>query len=136
MRHVFADTFLFIALLNPADRAHQAALKATRVRQTRFITSDFVLVELLDGMASVRFRSMAADLVAQVRRDPAFFVVGSSDELRQRAEQLYRSRPDKAWSLTDCTSFVIMRDEGLEEALTGDAHFGQAGFRPLFLPTT
>jgi len=31
--------------------------------------------------------------------------------------------PVKAWSLTDCISFVVMKREGLTEALTGDAHF-------------
>jgi predicted nucleic acid-binding protein len=41
---------------------------------------------------------------------------------------LYRRRPDKAWSLTDCISFVVMQREGITEALTGDQHFEQAGF--------
>lgn len=38
------------------------------------------------------------------------------------------NRPDKNWSLTDCITFVIMREAGLQEALTGDRHFEQAGF--------
>ena len=46
---------------------------------------------------------------------------------------LYSRRPDKEWSLTDCISFVVMSDEGLTEALTGDHHFEQAGFTPLLL---
>ena len=45
---------------------------------------------------------------------------------------LYEQRPDKKWSLTDCLSFLIMADEGLTEALTGDHHFEQAGFIRLF----
>ena len=44
---------------------------------------------------------------------------------------MYRSRNDKAWSLTDCISFVVMEQEGLTEALTGDHHFEQAGFTAL-----
>jgi len=64
-----------------------------------------------------------------------------SCELRDTANQgqnlftrgldLYHQRPDKQWSLTDCISFVVMRDRGMSEALTGDRHFEQAGFRPL-----
>lgn len=43
------------------------------------------------------------------------------------------TRPDKDWSLTDCTSFVVMQDAGINEALTGDRHFEQAGFKTLLL---
>jgi predicted nucleic acid-binding protein len=46
---------------------------------------------------------------------------------------LYGNRPDKSWSLTDCASFVVMRERGLTEALTTDEHFRQAGFRALLL---
>ena len=42
--------------------------------------------------------------------------------------RLYVARPDKDWSLTDCISFVVMRERGITEALTGDRHFEQAGF--------
>ena len=48
-----------------------------------------------------------------------------------RRIQLYETRPDKAWSLTDCMSFIVMRDGGLTEALTADHHFEQAGFTVL-----
>jgi hypothetical protein len=51
--------------------------------------------------------------------------------LLQRALLLYRARPDKTWSLTDCLSFVVMQDRELTEALTTDGHFTQAGFRAL-----
>ena len=41
------------------------------------------------------------------------------------------SRPDKDWSLIDCISFVVMEEEGIQEALTADQHFEQAGFTAL-----
>jgi predicted nucleic acid-binding protein len=44
---------------------------------------------------------------------------------------LYAERPDKGWSLTDCISFVVMRQQGITQALTGDHHFEQAGFTAL-----
>ena len=34
-------------------------------------------------------------------------------------------------SFTDCTSFLLMKELGLREALTKDAHFAEAGFVPL-----
>ena len=53
------------------------------------------------------------------------------DDTFARGFDLYARRPDKSWSLTDCISFVVMTDRGLTEALTGDHHFEQAGFRAL-----
>jgi predicted nucleic acid-binding protein len=41
------------------------------------------------------------------------------------------ARPDKDWSLTDCISFIAMEDQRITDALTGDKHFTQAGFRVL-----
>ena len=35
---------------------------------------------------------------------------------------------DKDFSFTDCTSFILMRELKLREALTTDHHFVQAGF--------
>jgi predicted nucleic acid-binding protein len=42
--------------------------------------------------------------------------------------ELFRSRPDKQWSHTDCASFCVMEKEGITEVLTYDRHFQQAGF--------
>jgi uncharacterized protein len=47
------------------------------------------------------------------------------------AFKLYQDRPDKDWSLTDCSSFLIMRRYGIDSALTHDKHFKQAGFSAL-----
>ena len=60
-----------------------------------------------------------------------FEIVPASPELFYRGIELFRVRPDKDWSLTDCISFVVMTDRGLSEALTGDKHFEQAGFKAL-----
>lgn len=55
----------------------------------------------------------------------------ASEELYQRAVQLYSDRDDKEWGLIDCMSFVVMGDQGLTDALTADTHFRQAGFNVL-----
>ncbi len=44
---------------------------------------------------------------------------------------MFRRRHDKEWSLVDCMSFVVMQDRRLQESLTTDEHFEQAGFRSL-----
>ncbi|MBI1830457.1 MAG: hypothetical protein HYR84_03290 [Planctomycetes bacterium] len=63
-----------------------------------------------------------------LQADPDIKIVRSAPSLLQQAVVLYRARLDKHWSLTDCTSFVVMKDLAIAEALTGDHHFEQAGF--------
>jgi predicted nucleic acid-binding protein len=60
-------------------------------------------------------------------------VVSVDTSLLNRGLELYQSRPDKDWGLTDCISFVVMREQNLIDALTADRHFVQAGFRALLL---
>lgn len=58
-------------------------------------------------------------------------IIRLTPALLDRGIQRFRDRPDKDWPLTDCVSFVVMEDEGIREALTGDQHFEQAGFTAL-----
>jgi uncharacterized protein len=58
-------------------------------------------------------------------------IVPLQPQLRQRGLDLFASRADKNWSLTDCTSFVVMYDQAIHESLTSDRHFEQAGFKAL-----
>lgn len=66
-----------------------------------------------------------------MRRSAFFQILPASSELLQRGLALYQARPDKEWQLSDCISFIVMEQEGLTEALTGDRHFEQAGFQAL-----
>ena len=58
-------------------------------------------------------------------------VDGLTPALFDEGFDLYRTYRDKEWGLVDCISFVVMRKAGIQEALTFDQHFVQAGFRAL-----
>ena len=133
---VFLDTSYFIALTNAGDRHHQVALAAKDDLLRRDIpctTSAFVLVELLDGLARLRRRSLGLAIVDEILADDALQVAAASERLFGSGLQRYRERADKEWGLTDCTSFVVMEERGISAALTADRHFAQAGFRALLL---
>ena len=100
---------------------------------TPLFTTEFVLLEIANALSKVRFRSKALSLIQIIRSNPAVEIVPVSAELLAAGFDLYQNRLDKDWGLTDCTSFVTMRDRGLHSALTSDEHFRQAGFRALLL---
>jgi predicted nucleic acid-binding protein len=91
------------------------------------------LLEFCDGLAKLRYRGLAVRSVEYLRRDQTVEIVSTSSQILHAAWQLFKSRSDKEWGLTDCTSFVIMRQLGLHVALTADRHFQQAGFQALLL---
>jgi hypothetical protein len=67
-------------------------------------------------------------LLSLLEADPNARILTASDELFRSSVELYRRRADKDWSLTDCSSFIVMERESIREALTADHHFEQAGF--------
>ena len=132
MKCAFGDAWYFIALLNPRDSGHKRATAFARTWRGRIVTTRWVLAEVADGLSGdPLLRALAAEFVDRCDAHPSIQVVPASEEQFERGLVLYRSRPDKEWSLTDCISFVTMQNEGLREALTGDRHFGQAGFTAL-----
>ena len=132
MRTVFADTFFFLAILNPTDGSHRRSVELSRSLVARRVTTAWVLTEVADAMAQPANRAVFLEFLIALERNPAVSIVPASDTLYRHGLEFYRSRHDKDWSLTDCISFVVMQEQGIAEALTGDHHFKQAGFVALF----
>lgn len=127
----FADTFYYLALLHEEDASHERALALSESVVGPTLTTPWVLTEVADALAAPAQRPSFLRLLAALRADSACTVVPASQELFELGLDLYARRHDKEWSLTDCISFVVMRQHGVAEALTGDHHFEQAGFRIL-----
>ncbi|GDY09227.1 hypothetical protein LBMAG52_27130 [Planctomycetia bacterium] len=128
MKTVFADSFYFFALLNDRDPAHPRALEFLQSYRGRLLTTGWILTEVADGLANPVNRNSFLTTFNLLKSEPNVTIVECSAVLQEVGIDLYRERPDKHWSLTDCISFVVMQREGIFEALTGDKHFEQAGF--------
>jgi uncharacterized protein len=138
-RPIFLDTAYVNALVNTRDQWHDAAVQWQRklsAEKRRLVTTEFVLVEIADGLAAVRFRGQAVQVIATLQASILVEIIPASSQLFTAALELYRSRGDKDWGLTDCASFVVISERGLSEALTTDDHFRQAGLRALLLENT
>jgi uncharacterized protein len=131
---VFIDTNGWLALLNSSDNLHPAArdLWAQLLDlEYSFVLTDWVIAETGNGLARTPARRSFPVAVELLRSSPRTQLVSVSGSLFQEALDLYARREDKTWGLVDCASFVLMREQGLHEALTNDHHFEQAGFHPL-----
>lgn len=131
MNRAFADSFYFFAILNPRDPAHRRARDFSEGAPIRFVTTAWVLTEVADGLATTPKREQFGKILADLRGEPLATIIPASETLFDEGVELYLQRLDKGWSLTDCISFIVMRQRGLSDALTGDHHFEQAGFKAL-----
>ncbi|MGB1254063.1 MAG: type II toxin-antitoxin system VapC family toxin [Candidatus Promineifilaceae bacterium] len=132
--NVFVDTAAWIALLNKDDKYHQDARRVMQMlqqQQAYFITSEFVLLEVADALSSPAIRPKTIGFINGLRNLPRIEIVAATNELIADAWELYSARLDKEWGLTDCTSFVIMRQQKITQAFTSDHHFSQARFSKL-----
>jgi predicted nucleic acid-binding protein len=95
------------------------------------LTTHAVVCEIGNALAKAKLKSVAVALIDSYRTDPRVTVLPVSEALYERGLELFRSRLDQDWSLTDCLSFVVMQDHGIADALTHDRHFEQVGARAL-----
>jgi hypothetical protein len=128
MNTVFTDAFYFVARLNARDQHHHRVLEFSKHFRARLLTTDWVLMEVADALAASECRGRVRDFIQHLRASSVCEIIPASRELLDRAIDLYHQHADKQWTLTDCASFVTMRERDLTDALTGDRHFEQAGF--------
>jgi len=131
MTPLFADTFYFLAMLNPGDEDHAKVKAFNATLRQPLLTTVWVLTEVGDALATPENRGIFKRFLDRLQNDRRVTIVPASNELFEDGAELYDQRPDKAWSLTDCISFFVMQEHGLTEALTKDRHFEQAGFTAL-----
>jgi len=134
MRQVYADTVYWIALANPLDQWHPLAVQAGgTLRGATIITSEEILTEFLAHFSG-RGRTMregATRYAERVLTNPGIIVRPQTHQSFLDGFALFKTRPDKGYSLTDCISMEAMRQESITEILTHDGHFTQEGFTNL-----
>lgn len=125
---IFIDTSYFLALVNNRDKYHQVAQALATQMKPPFITSYAILFELGNALSRPPQRQLGIQALRQIQADKRIEIVHINPDLLAETIALFQTRPDQAWGLTDCSSFVIMKQVGAQEALTADKHFEQAGF--------
>jgi predicted nucleic acid-binding protein len=135
---VFVDTGYLLALELRNDENHRRALghwRALRGRGlSRLVMTTYVFDEVVTYLNSRGLHASAVKVGKRLLTSPSVELVQVGEALFRAAFGLLEDRQDKRYSLTDCASFVLMRERGISVALTFDRHFEQEGF--MMEPTT
>ncbi len=131
MKAVFADTAYFQAFLNSKDAWHAVATDFAQTYEGAIVSTQFILIELGATMSRGYPREVYTEFVKDLRTLGGIETISASEDLFNNGFDLFAARADKEWSLTDCISFVAMKERGIRDALSTDHHFVQAGFNLL-----
>jgi predicted nucleic acid-binding protein len=135
LKTVFADTFYWIALTYTDDASHPDAVAFdASPDRSPITTTEEILIEFLTffGGQGVFLRTKALAVTRHILSAQNITVLPQTHETFSTGLDLYATRLDKGYSMTDCISMQAMRREGLTDVLTNDRHFEQEGFRALF----
>lgn len=129
MNRVFIDTSAILALLIGSDKTHGQAKKAfdsLSARQAILTTTSYILVETYALLG----RRVGLTAVTGFRKDFAALldVIWIDGELHEKALDLLIQRSSRDLSLVDAASFVVMRQQRIDEAFAYDRHFSAEGF--------
>jgi predicted nucleic acid-binding protein len=134
MNLFFLDASYIVALELADDQNHQLALQHWRKldrKNLRLITTSYIFDEVVTFFNSRYFHAKAVKIGQQFLASSSIQLIQVDQKLFEESWRLFQQYNDKSYSLTDCISFAIMRQLKVNNSLTFDKHFSQAGFTKL-----
>ncbi|HEY0379199.1 MAG TPA: type II toxin-antitoxin system VapC family toxin [Pyrinomonadaceae bacterium] len=134
MKSFFLDTGYVIALELSSDQNHGAASKHWRSASKSFrllVTTSYVFDEIVTFFNSRGHHAKAVEIGERLLNSPSVRLIHVGEDLFSEGWNYFRKHKDKGYSLTDCISFLVMGEFGIDTVLTFDKHFVQSGFKKL-----
>lgn len=131
MIKVFVDTGAFLALANPADQYHQAAVRCFESLQgsgVLFITTNFILDETYTRIQRKAGIKIAVQFGERIQSDRQLKIYIVEKTLEKLAWEIFKHDRGHSFSYTDCTSFALMRRRKIREAFAFDKDFSSFGW--------
>ena len=131
MKPKFLDTGYLLALELANDINHAAALlhwQKLAGALPPLVTTSYIFDETMTFFNSRGFHSKAVRVGNNILRSPSVELIHIDEVLFYEGWAYFQKHQDKKYSLTDCISFIVMQQQGINEAFAFDHHFTQAGF--------
>src|SRR5438477_7530222 len=125
---MFLDTSGLLCYHSKDELEHKEARRLFK-GERRHLTHSYVLAEFI-ALAQVRKvpRQPTLRFSSRLLTHPRVEVFWVDRQLHEEALDFLGQRMDKGYSLCDSISFLLMKRQGIQEALTTDHHFEQEGF--------
>ncbi|NET45127.1 MAG: PIN domain-containing protein [Okeania sp. SIO2B3] len=130
----FLDTSYILALEIKNEDAHQQVLQNWNFlakSQPLLVTTTYIFDKVVTFFNSINLHYKAVEVGNQLLESPDIELINIDKSLFNQGWQYFQKHQDKSYSLTDCLSFIIMKQRKIVTALTLDNHFLQAGFEVL-----
>lgn len=134
MKPLFIDADYVIALEASDDQHHAAALRYWHgliKALPPLINTSYVFDEVVTFFNSRNRHVKAVEVGHNLLQSPSVEIVHVDESLFYEGWEYFQKHKDKTYSLTDCISFVVMKQRGVRTSLTFDRHFEQAGYERL-----
>jgi predicted nucleic acid-binding protein len=134
VRDVFVDTSGLYALVDRKDGQHAAARdvveKLARAGR-RLVLTDYIVAEAVNLAVARRGTHVGLRMLDLVEQSVGIRIERVDESRFDATKAFVRKYADHGYSFTDCSSFVVMRELRLSQALTTDRHFPEAGYEAL-----
>jgi uncharacterized protein len=126
---LFIDTCAFYAFLDKKDRHHGKVNEVVKTAKWSFFTSNFIIDELITLLKIRRVPlKYYSSFVDDLFHGNICTILQVDSVLEVAAWNFFKKYADHDFSFTDCTSFAIMKMNGIDTACSVDKHFNIAGF--------
>ena len=133
---IFTDTSALIAHYNIDDKYHDEAfevmekIRKGEIHLTRFYLTDYIFDETITFIECVlNNHELSLKVGEALQTSPFTTIIQIDQELKEEAWNFFKR--NKGYSFTDCTSFIAMNKNGINNAFTFDKHFKKAGFQTI-----
>jgi predicted nucleic acid-binding protein len=125
----FVDTSFWVALQLARDDRHELARRLWAARDGGgLVTSNHVLGETWTYLRRRADHPTAVAFIVAARQSPSLAILHVDRDLEAEAWSWLQRRGERTYSFVDATSFALMRQRRLREALAFDGDFSAAGF--------